>query len=87
MNSELRDLKISPSFFPFIYETRAESGPEPNEFGNFIEEVVDLARQINLEVDNDDAQKMMDSYNKELTMDELIEMQKQDTEEIDPVQS
>ncbi|XP_023220465.1 tigger transposable element-derived protein 1-like [Centruroides sculpturatus] len=70
----------------------AESVPEPDEIGNVIEEVVDLARQINLEVDSDDLQELLDSHNQELTIDELIEMreQEQDIEEpdsLDPVQS
>ncbi|GFU83485.1 hypothetical protein TNCV_2142431 [Trichonephila clavipes] len=42
--------------------------------GNVIEEVVDLSRQINLEVDSDDVQELLNSHNQELTMDELIEM-------------
>ncbi|GFV55184.1 hypothetical protein TNCV_1382051 [Trichonephila clavipes] len=53
----------------------------------FIEEVVDLSRQINLEVDSDDVQKLLDSHNQELAMDELIEMHEQDIESLDPVQS
>ncbi|XP_023218164.1 uncharacterized protein LOC111620476 [Centruroides sculpturatus] len=47
---------------------------EPDEIGDVIEEVVDLARQINLEVDSDDVQELLDSHNQELTIDELIEM-------------
>ncbi|XP_023232690.1 tigger transposable element-derived protein 1-like [Centruroides sculpturatus] len=70
----------------------AESVPEPDEIGNVIEEVVDLARQINLEVDSDDVRELLDSHNQELTIDELIEMceQEQDIEELDsldPVKS
>ncbi|GFU57379.1 uncharacterized protein TNCV_3635581 [Trichonephila clavipes] len=37
---------------------------------NVIEEVVDLARQINLEVDRDDVQELLDSHNHELTTDD-----------------
>ncbi|GFW72809.1 hypothetical protein TNCV_1266521 [Trichonephila clavipes] len=37
--------------------TRPESLPEPDEIGNLIEEVVDLARKLNSEVDNDDVQE------------------------------
>ncbi|GFW24435.1 hypothetical protein TNCV_606761 [Trichonephila clavipes] len=48
---------------------------------NGIEEIVDLARQINLEVDNEDIQELLDSHNQELTMNELIEMHEQDIEE------
>ncbi|GFV95012.1 hypothetical protein TNCV_1030101 [Trichonephila clavipes] len=55
-------------------------------------QVVDLPRQINSEVDSDEAQELLDSHNRELTIDELTEMheQKQDIEEpesVDPVQS
>ncbi|GFV29352.1 dachshund homolog 1 [Trichonephila clavipes] len=48
--------------------------PEPDEIGNLIEEVVNLARKINLEVDSDDVQELLGSNNQELTIDELIEM-------------
>ncbi|GFS78519.1 hypothetical protein TNCV_3147691 [Trichonephila clavipes] len=43
-------------------------------FGNLILEVVDLARQINSEVDNDEVPELLDSDNQELTVDELTEM-------------
>ncbi|GFX93668.1 hypothetical protein TNCV_1588451 [Trichonephila clavipes] len=55
-----------------------------------IEEVVDLARQINSEVDSDDVQELLDSHYQELTMDKLIEMHEQDIEEfklLDPIES
>ncbi|GFV96880.1 hypothetical protein TNCV_4350931 [Trichonephila clavipes] len=55
-----------------------------------IEEVVDLARQINLEVDSDDVQELLDSHNPGLTIDEFIEMGEQDIEELgslDPVRT
>ncbi|GFW56947.1 hypothetical protein TNCV_161751 [Trichonephila clavipes] len=64
--------------------------PEPDEIGNMIEEVVDLFRKINLEVDSDDVQELLDSHYQELTINELIEMHEQDMEEIeslDPAQS
>ncbi|GFV15446.1 hypothetical protein TNCV_4834721 [Trichonephila clavipes] len=54
--------------------------PEPNEIVNLIEEVVDLAREINLEVGYDDVQELMDSNNQELRNDELIEMHEQELE-------
>ncbi|GFS47169.1 hypothetical protein TNCV_2053401 [Trichonephila clavipes] len=54
-------------FFP-ITETQAESVSKPDEIGNMIEEVVNPARHINLEVDSDDAQEMLDSNNQELTI-------------------
>ncbi|GFX71665.1 hypothetical protein TNCV_2696531 [Trichonephila clavipes] len=64
--------------------------PKPDEIGNLIEEVFNLARKINLEVDSDDVQELLDSHNQELTMDELIEMHEQDFEKLEsskPLQS
>ncbi|GFS79699.1 oxidation resistance protein 1 [Trichonephila clavipes] len=55
-----------------------ESLPEPDEIGNFVEEVVDIARQINSGVDNDDVQELLDSHHQERTIDELTEMHEQD---------
>ncbi|GFT75169.1 hypothetical protein TNCV_2245201 [Trichonephila clavipes] len=57
-----------------------------------IEEVVDLVRQIHLEVDSDYVQKLQHSHKQKLTIDELLEMheQEQDSEEfesLDKVQS
>ncbi|GFV50380.1 tigger transposable element-derived protein 1 [Trichonephila clavipes] len=77
-------------FFSSITETQTKSVPEPDEISNVTEEVVDLARQTNLEVDSDDVQELLDSHNQELTMDELIEMHEQDIKEHeskDPAQS
>ncbi|GFU10911.1 hypothetical protein TNCV_960741 [Trichonephila clavipes] len=68
---------------PPITETQAKSVPEPGEIGNLIEEVVDLARQINLEMDSNGVQELLDSHEKELTIDELIEMHEQDVEELE----
>ncbi|GFV22076.1 hypothetical protein TNCV_4527611 [Trichonephila clavipes] len=59
---------------PIIKTVVVVSVPEPDEIGNMIEDVVDLARQINLEVDSDDVQKVLDTHNQELTMDELVQM-------------
>ncbi|GFX93585.1 hypothetical protein TNCV_1587621 [Trichonephila clavipes] len=64
---------VDSSFF--ITEIQAESLPKPDEIGNLIEEVVDLAMQINLEVDSDDIQEQLDSHNQELTIHELVEEQ------------
>ncbi|GFT22483.1 hypothetical protein TNCV_3274461 [Trichonephila clavipes] len=44
----------------------------------------------NLEADSDGIQELLDSHNRQLTMDELIEMHEQDMEELDsldPIQS
>ncbi|GFW51824.1 hypothetical protein TNCV_1187561 [Trichonephila clavipes] len=37
------------------------SVPKPDEIDNLIKEVVDLAREINLEVDSDHVQELLDS--------------------------
>ncbi|GFW69265.1 hypothetical protein TNCV_486141 [Trichonephila clavipes] len=58
-----------------VNEVKSES--EPHETGNVIEEVVDLARQINSEVYIDDVQELLDSNNQELIIDELVDMNKQ----------
>ncbi|GFT38846.1 hypothetical protein TNCV_1585431 [Trichonephila clavipes] len=49
--------------------------------GHLIEEVVDFARQINLEVDSEDFQELPDSHHQELTIDELIEMKMEHCED------
>ncbi|GFW37510.1 hypothetical protein TNCV_861171 [Trichonephila clavipes] len=67
---------------------RVESKPKPDEVSNVTEVVVELAWQINLEVDSDDIQEL-DSHNQVLTIDELTEIHEQDIEEfesLDPVQ-
>ncbi|GFX83676.1 transposable element Tc1 transposase [Trichonephila clavipes] len=64
-NSKLRYSQISsirpPS--PFITESQTETDPDPDEIGNMIEEVIDLRRQINLEVDSDDVQELSGADN------------------------
>ncbi|GFW12314.1 hypothetical protein TNCV_2489581 [Trichonephila clavipes] len=57
-----------------IHISQEESVPDTDAIDNLIEEVVNLARQINLEVDSDDIQELLDTHNQELTMDELIEV-------------
>ncbi|GFU54579.1 hypothetical protein TNCV_3025271 [Trichonephila clavipes] len=37
-------------------------------------EIVDFARQINLEVDSDDVHQLLDLHNQELTIDEFMEI-------------
>ncbi|GFW06543.1 tigger transposable element-derived protein 1 [Trichonephila clavipes] len=71
-------------------ETQAEL--EPDEISNLIEEVVDLAWQINIEVDSDDVQELLDFHNEKLVIDEFIEIHEQEQhfeelESLDPVQS
>ncbi|GFS48392.1 uncharacterized protein TNCV_2297351 [Trichonephila clavipes] len=57
----------------------AKSKPGPDEIDNLIEEVIDLAWQINLEVDSDDVQELLDLHNQEFTIDKLTEMHEQET--------
>ncbi|GFU36510.1 hypothetical protein TNCV_796131 [Trichonephila clavipes] len=64
--------------------------PKPDGIGNVFEGVVCLTRQKELEGDRKDVQKLLDSYNHELTIDELIEMHEQEQcieyfESLDPV--
>ncbi|GFU72604.1 hypothetical protein TNCV_4838321 [Trichonephila clavipes] len=66
----------------------AESVPEPDEIGNVAKEVINLAKQIKLEMDRDDVQKLLDSHYQELITDVHVEMHEQDIEELqslDPV--
>ncbi|GFV25368.1 hypothetical protein TNCV_1146391 [Trichonephila clavipes] len=72
-NFKWRQEKLCPSFS--ITETQAEPVAEPDEISNAIEEVADLVRQVNLEVDSN-VQELLDSHNQELIMHELIEMHK-----------
>ncbi|GFV79239.1 hypothetical protein TNCV_71071 [Trichonephila clavipes] len=78
-NSELHAFEISLNllFFPSL-KLWVESVPKPDELSNVIEEVVDLARQINLEVDSNDVQELLASCNQELIIDEVIEMHEQE---------
>lgn len=57
-------------------ETQGESVSDPEQIDRVIEEVVDIAKQLNLEVDNDGVHELLDSHNQELTIDEVIEMSK-----------
>ncbi|GFX69077.1 hypothetical protein TNCV_4945771 [Trichonephila clavipes] len=84
------DSTILLSYTPILRENTlglAELLPDPDEIGNLNEEVVDITRQINSEVESDDVQELLDSRNQELTMNELIEMheQEQDIEELESV--
>ncbi|GFU27576.1 hypothetical protein TNCV_282951 [Trichonephila clavipes] len=66
-----------------ILEAYVEAIPERDEILNVIEEVADFARQINLELDNDDVQELPDSNNQERTVDELIVMHEKYIEELE----
>ncbi|GFV10356.1 hypothetical protein TNCV_1851881 [Trichonephila clavipes] len=82
----LKKLCPSPSPF-FVTERQVESEAEPDESGKEIEEVVDLARQENLEVDTETFQELLNSHIQELRIDELIEMHEQDVEELYSLES
>ncbi|GFU01856.1 hypothetical protein TNCV_1523561 [Trichonephila clavipes] len=51
----------------FVFCLRKKIG----DFGNVTEEIVDLARQINLEDVSDGVQELLESHNQDLTIDEL----------------
>ncbi|GFX99128.1 hypothetical protein TNCV_2493091 [Trichonephila clavipes] len=59
-----------------------ESVPEPDEISNIIEEVVELGRQINLDMDSDNVQEQLDFHNQGLEIDDFIEMPEYDIEEL-----
>ncbi|GFX82204.1 hypothetical protein TNCV_33121 [Trichonephila clavipes] len=77
-------LSIISITFGIIGYVCAESVPDPDEIGNLIEEVVNLAKQINLEVDIDGIYELLDFHNQELTIHEFIEKheQEQDIDEL-----
>ncbi|GFY27479.1 hypothetical protein TNCV_2070991 [Trichonephila clavipes] len=50
---------------------QVESLPQPDEIGSLIEEVVELARQINSEVGSDNIRKLLNSHYQKITKDEL----------------
>ncbi|GFX91604.1 hypothetical protein TNCV_3681901 [Trichonephila clavipes] len=78
----VHDLELAVQDLKKLLKIKTDSVPEPGAIGNVIEEVVDLAKQINLEIDNDDVQELLDSHNQESTIVELTEMHKQDIEEL-----
>ncbi|GFV98693.1 hypothetical protein TNCV_1453791 [Trichonephila clavipes] len=79
----LRDFQISSIHLLFEKKRIGRIG----EIGFVIEEVVDFASQINSEVSGDEVQELLDSHNKKLTADYLIEMheQEQDIKELEPL--
>ncbi|GFV50838.1 hypothetical protein TNCV_3921311 [Trichonephila clavipes] len=46
-----------------INKTQAESVPDPDDIGNVIEEVVEVARELNLQMNRDDVKKQLDLHN------------------------
>ncbi|GFU59252.1 hypothetical protein TNCV_4197771 [Trichonephila clavipes] len=55
-----------------MYTGRESNRRACDEIVNLIEEVVALARQLNLEVDSDEVRELLDSLKQELTIDGLI---------------
>ncbi|GFV60332.1 hypothetical protein TNCV_3469681 [Trichonephila clavipes] len=62
-SKRLKSRKRRSHFFFSTTETLAESVPEPAAIDNMVEEVVELARQIRLELDSDNIQEQMNSHN------------------------
>ncbi|GFX76470.1 hypothetical protein TNCV_2130211 [Trichonephila clavipes] len=54
------------------------SKQKKSEIRNAVKDDVDLAIKIFFEMDSEDVRKLLDSHNQELTIDELIEMRKQE---------
>ncbi|GFV30653.1 hypothetical protein TNCV_1777061 [Trichonephila clavipes] len=77
VNLELDDLQMS-SIRLLLEENAKKKGEN---IGNVMKEVVDHARQINLELDSDDVQELLDSHYQELTMDHLIEMHEREIDD------
>ncbi|GFT58381.1 hypothetical protein TNCV_2118841 [Trichonephila clavipes] len=72
---------FTPTFLGHENNLEAESVPESDKIGNVVEEVIYLAKKINLEADSDNVQ--------ELIMDELIKMhnQEQNLEQLKSLES
>lgn len=70
--------------FLFSIEIPTQLVPEFDKIDKVVVEVVDLARQINLEVDSGDIQELLDLLNQALTVDEIIEMREQDQDVEEP---
>lgn len=64
--------KLCPFFF--TTDTQEELASDSEQIESIIKEVVNIAEQLNLEVNYDDVQELLDSHNQELTIDELLEM-------------
>ncbi|GFV70654.1 hypothetical protein TNCV_3842333 [Trichonephila clavipes] len=78
ITASLGHQSLPPTNLGRVDEEMASSHRKKNGTYNMIEEVVDLARQINLEVYSDDMQELLDSRNQELTIDEFIEIHEQE---------
>ncbi|GFX16765.1 hypothetical protein TNCV_4187401 [Trichonephila clavipes] len=55
-------------------ELETDSAQEPDEIDDclMIDEVVDISRKINLEVESDDVRELLGTHNQELTIYELL---------------
>ncbi|GFX15319.1 hypothetical protein TNCV_3302481 [Trichonephila clavipes] len=63
-------VQLNSATLIFNQSTDVSKNIKPDEIGNLTEEV-DLARQINPDVDSDDVQELLDSHNQEPTVHEL----------------
>ncbi|GFT80384.1 hypothetical protein TNCV_2184451 [Trichonephila clavipes] len=74
---------LSPNEDTFNNHGRhAELVPKPDEIAYVSEGVVNLSKQINLEVDSDDVQELLDSHNQERTINELIAMHEKEQKKL-----
>ncbi|GFS74676.1 transposable element Tcb2 transposase [Trichonephila clavipes] len=79
--------KISQFVINSLIDSLPQSGIsvlEADGIGNLIEEILDFARQIHLEVDSDVVQELLDSHNQEMM---IINEQYSEKEFFDPVNS
>lgn len=53
-------------------ENQGESTSDSEQIDQVIQKVINIASQLNLEVDSHDVQEPLDSHNHELTIDGLI---------------
>lgn len=67
---------------PFLFHTR--NPIENDRISAIVEEIVNLTLQLDMKVSKQDVDELLDSHNKELTIEDLIEMQEQSSyEELD----
>ncbi|CAB3229787.1 unnamed protein product [Arctia plantaginis] len=68
------------TLFPFLYN-ETELGTEFNSISEIIEEIISLALDLDMKVNRKDITNLLDSHNKDPTIEELIEMQEFSTNE------
>ncbi|GBN64121.1 hypothetical protein AVEN_140000-1, partial [Araneus ventricosus] len=60
--------------YPFFFKNQSETTTETDQVTHVIEEVVNHSWLLELEVDNNNANELLDSKSKEMTVHGLIEM-------------